>query len=462
MARGARQLEPRSVNSVDPQPSFDSRLSSADLRDAWRLLDGGERAEGFRLLDPTEGEEFFIELTSIDQLALLSTLSPAEKRFWLRTLAPDDVADLLQAADAEQREPWLALLEESSRREVRTLLAYAEDDAGGLMSTRFARVRPEMSVDEAILYLRKQADARLETIYYGYVLDQEQRLLGVVSLRQLFQAKGNALVRDVMHKDLVQVPEEMDQEAVGRLFAQHDLVALPVVDGAGRMKGIVTVDDIVDVVQEEATEDIQKIGGSEALDAPYLEVGALGMFKKRAGWLVVLFCGEMLTVSALGPFEEHMQRVSILPLLMPLIISAGGNAGSQASTLVIRAMALGEARLADWWRVLRREVVAGSLLGIALGTMGVARILIGNWIFPGDYEDAIRPWDVAITVGISVLSVVLWGAITGSMLPMLLRRLGFDPASASAPLVATLVDVTGLLIYFGTATALIFANLPPA
>src|SRR5688500_9526176 len=257
--------------------TFDARLSASDLRDAWRVLDASERAEGFRLLDPTAGEEFFIELATSDQLALLASLTTAEQRFWLRALAPDDAADLLQEAPPEQREPMLASLDEASRREVRTLLAYAEDDAGGLMSTRFARVRPDMTVDEAILYLRKQANAKLETIYYGYVLDQEQRLLGVVSLRQLFQAKGNALVRDMMHTDLVQVPEEMDQEAVGGIFAQHDLVALPVVDSSGRMKGIVTVDDIVDVVQEEATEDIQKIGGSEALDAPYLEVSVLGM-----------------------------------------------------------------------------------------------------------------------------------------------------------------------------------------
>jgi magnesium transporter len=445
--------------SEPEQPAvFDARLSAEDLRDAWRLLDTQERAEGFRLLDPTEGEEFFIELTTPDQVSLLSSLSPAEQRFWLRALAPDDTADFLQEISPEQRAEMLAMLDEASRREVRTLLAYAEDDAGGLMSTRYARVRPEMTVDEAILYLRKQANARLETIYYGYVLDQEQHLLGVVSLRQLFQAKGNALVRDMMHTDLVQVPEEMDQEAVGRVFAQHDLVALPVIDASGRMKGIVTVDDIVDVVQEEATEDIQKIGGSEALDAPYLEVSALQMVKKRIGWLVILFAGEMLTVSALGTFEDHIKQATILPILMPLIISSGGNAGSQASTLVIRAMALGEARLSDWWRVLRREITTGAILGVALGLLGILRIVAGNYLFPDEYEPGIHAQDVAFTVGLSVLAVVMWGAITGSMLPIILRRLGFDPASASAPMVATLVDVTGVLIYFGMAWVLIFSS----
>ncbi|HUR26582.1 MAG TPA: magnesium transporter [Planctomycetota bacterium] len=446
--------------SEPEQPAvFDARLSAEDLRDAWRLLDTVERAEGFRLLDPTEGEEFFIELTTSDQVSLLSSLSPAEQRFWLRALAPDDTADFLQEIHPELRAEMLAMLDEASRREVRTLLAYAEDDAGGLMSTRYARVRPEMTVDEAILYLRKQANARLETIYYGYVLDQEQHLLGVVSLRQLFQAKGNALVRDMMHTDLVQVPEEMDQETVGRIFAQHDLVALPVIDASGRMKGIVTVDDIVDVVQEEATEDIQKIGGSEALDAPYLEVSALEMVKKRIGWLVILFTGEMLTVSALGSFDETIRQATILPILMPLIISSGGNAGSQASTLVIRAMALGEARLSDWWRVLRREIFTAAILGIALGALGILRIVLGDYLFPHELQEGIHVMDVALTVGLSVLAVVMWGAITGSMLPILLRKLGFDPASASAPMVATLVDVTGVLIYFGMASALIFSTM---
>ncbi len=434
------------------QPVFDARLSAADLRDAWRVLDATERAEGFRLLNPTEGEEFFIELPTIDQLALFSSLSAAEQRFWLRALAPDDCADLLQEASPEWRAEMLNMLDEASRREVRTLLAYSEDDAGGLMSTRFARVRPEMTVDEAILYLRKQANARLETIYYGYVLDQEQHLLGVVSLRQLFQAKGAALVKDVMHTDLVQVHEEMDQEHVGRAFAQHDLVALPVIDASGRMKGIVTVDDIVDVVQEEATEDIQKIGGSEALGAPYLEVSVFQMVKKRAGWLTVLFLGEMFTATAVGHYQESIEKAAVLATLMPLIISSGGNAGSQASTLVIRAMALGEARLSDWLRVLRREVIAGAALGLILGLIGMLRIAIWEQV-----DDIYGPhyMMLAATVGVSVVGVVLWGTITGAMLPLILRRCGLDPASASAPFVATLVDVTGLLIYFALATALL-------
>ena len=436
----------------------DQRLGVAELREAWRILDTQERVDGFRLLSPTEGEEFFLELSALDQFELLSALTPAERKLWVRLLAPDDAADLLQEAPEAERPALMALFDEPTRREVTTLLAYAEDDAGGLMSPRFARVRPEMSVDEAILYLRKQASQKLEleTIYYAYVLDNQQRLLGVVSFRDLFQAKGASAVREVMHTDLVTVPENMDQEAVGRLFAQHDLFALPVVDSEGRMKGIVTVDDIVDVVQEEATEDIHKIGGSEALDAPYLEVGLPSMVRKRAVWLAVLFLGEMLTATALGFYVDEIERAAMLAVFMPLIISSGGNSGSQASTLVIRAMALGEVRLRDWSRVLRREIVSGFSLGLILAAIGFLRIVLGHEL-GGKYGE----YSVLLgaTIGLSLLCVVLWGSLAGAMLPFLLRKLRLDPASASAPFVATIVDVTGLIVYFSLASRLLRGTL---
>lgn len=436
----------------DPQGSAMElgRLSLDDLRDAWRILDGEERLEGFRMLGVLDAEEFFTQLPTTDQRALLDTFSATERRHWVRMLAPDDAADLLQELDEQRRSEYLALFDEPVRREVAALLAYAEDDAGGLMSPRFARVRPDQTVDEAILYLRRQAFDRLELIYYGYVLDREQRLLGVVSFRDLFRARGSASVRDVMKTDVITVPEEMDQETVGRVFAEHDLVALPVLDAAGRMKGIVTVDDIVDVVQEEATEDIQKIGGTAALDAPYLEVGLLGMIKKRLGWLTILFFAQMLTVVVMKHFQVRIETVSLLSLFIPLIISSGGNSGSQASTLVIRAMSLGEVQLSDWKRVFFHELAAGLCLGLVLGLIGFVRVL-GLW--PGDAaEYALFSWQLGVTILFSVIGVVLWGTLIGSMLPLVLRRLGLDPASASAPLVATLCDVTGILIYFLTAT----------
>jgi magnesium transporter len=374
----------------------------------------------------------------------------------MRFLAPDDAADVVQAAEAAERDNLLALLDEPTRHEVMALLAYAEDEAGGLMSPRFARVRPEMTADEAIRYLHKQARERVETIYYVYVLDAQQRLVGVVSFRELFEAQGTMKVRNLMRTEVVTVSEQMDQEDVGLLFAKHDLLAIPVVDADGRMKGVVTVDDIVDVVQEEATEDIQKIGGMEALDEPYLDIGLARMIRKRAGWLSALFLSETLTATAMGYFEHEIARAVVLALFIPLIISSGGNSGSQASTLVIRAMALGEIRLRDWWRIIRREVAAGLALGAILGTIGLCRILLWPTRVTVYGEHYVL---VAITVACSLIGVVLWGTISGSMLPLLLRRLGFDPASASAPFVATLVDVTGLVIYFSVASGILHGTL---
>jgi magnesium transporter len=434
-----------------------SELSADELQDVWPMLPPDDRQTGFGLLARADAEVFWGRLHGEDQLQLLMGLPPGQRRSWVRLLEPDDAADLVQAApDEAQRADLLGLLDERMREEVRALLAYAEDDAGGLMSTRFVRVRPDMSVDEAIRYLRKQAREKVETLSYTYVLDPHQKLLGVVSFRQLFSAPGDKHVADVMVTDLVTVPEEMDQEAVGRVFAQHDLVAVPVVDAEGRMKGIVTIDDIVDVVQEEATEDIQKLGGMQALEAPYLQVGLWEMVKKRAGWLTVLMLGEMLTATAMGHFEAQIEKAVVLALFVPLIISCGGNSGSQASTLVIRALALGEVRLRDWSRVLGRELKAGVALGLILGIIGVLRIIL--WPNAEETYSAFYV-GVGLAVGASVAAVVLWGATMGAMLPLLLHRAGFDPASASAPFVATLVDVTGLIIYFSVASLILRGSL---
>jgi magnesium transporter len=437
--------------TLDPEPIFPH-----DLRDAWPALSRDERVESFKLVPHATADDFFLSLSSQEQAELILAMAPGERRTWLRLLAPDDAVDVIQAAPREAREELLRELDETTRREVLALLAYAEDDAGGLMNPRFARVRPEMTIDEAISYLRKQTREKVETVYYAYVLDTQQHLLGVVSLRQLFQAAPDKRVAEVMSRDLITVSEDTDQEAVSRLFSEHGLMAIPVVDAEQRMKGIVTVDDIVQVVQEEATEDIQKVGGMEALDAPYFEVGFLAMLKKRAGWLLVLFLGEMLTATAMGYFEEEIARAVVLSLFIPLIISSGGNSGSQATTLIIRSLALSEVRLQDWWRVMRREVGAGLALGTTLGLVGIARILIWQSIFHSYGEHAVL---VALTVGLSLVGVVTWGTLSGSMLPFVLRRLGFDPASASAPFVATLVDVSGLVIYFTAASLILRGTL---
>jgi magnesium transporter len=432
--------------------TMQNELSYEELQEAWPLLLPDDRLEGFRLLARTDAEDFFLSLNARDQAELLLALPERERRLWLRLLAPDDAADVIQEVPQVERAGLLVLLDDTTRTEVTALLSYAEDAAGGLMNPRYARVRPEMSVDEAISYLRRQACERLETIYYAYVLDTQQHLLGVVSFRELFAAPGEKKVQEVMHAEVVTVSEQMDQEAVSQLFAQHDLIALPVVDAEGRMKGIVTVDDIVDVVQEEATEDIQKIGGMEALDGPYLQIGFAHMVRKRGGWLSALFLGEMLTATAMGYYENEIERAVVLALFIPLIISSGGNSGSQASTLVVRAMALGEVRLRDWWRVIRRELAAGLVLGAILGTIGLMRILLWPARAQVYGEHYVL---VGLTVACSLIGVVLFGTIAGSMLPFILRSLGFDPASASAPFVATVVDVTGLIIYFTVASLIL-------
>ncbi|HET9955377.1 MAG TPA: magnesium transporter [Polyangiaceae bacterium] len=434
----------------------EERLTTSELRDAWAVLSPDERMDGFRQIDPEEADDFFSNLTEREQAQMLLNMQPRERRLWFRQLPPDDAADVVQQIPKEDRGPFLELLDDASRREVTALLAYAEDAAGGLMSPRFARLRPEMTVDEAIRYLRRQASERLETIYYAYVLDQEQRLCGVVSFRDLFASPANTLLADVMHTSVISVQDTLDQESVARIMAEHDLNAIPVVDEQGRMKGIVTIDDVVDVVQREATEDIQKLGGMEALETPYMQTSLAALVRKRAGWLAVLFLGELLTASAMSRYEDEISKAVVLALFVPLIISSGGNSGSQATTLIIRAMALGEITLRDWWRIVRRELAAGAVLGIILSVLGFARVVAWQAMF-GTY--GAHYIAVAATVGVSLVGVVTWGTVTGSMLPFVIRRFGFDPASASAPFVATLVDVFGLVIYFNVGRFLLSGGL---
>ncbi len=422
------------------------------MRKAWDERNPDERSVLFESWSRDDAEEFFDTLEATDQGELLIALAEGKRKRWLRLVAPDDITDIVQSLPEEHRPAILNLLDLPTRKEVVALLAYAEDEAGGLMSPRFARVRPDMQVDEAVSYLQKQARGQVETIYYVYVLDTKQRLLGVVSFRELFVAPSDKRVCDIMQTDLITAPADMDQERLSQIFAEHDLIAIPIVDQDLVMQGIVTVDDIVDVVKEEATEDIQRLGGTEALDAPYLEIGFFSMLKKRAGWLTVLFISEMLTATAMAFFEGQIAKAVVLALFIPLVISSGGNSGSQASTLVVRAIALGEIKLRDWWRVLGREIFTGIALGVLLGAIGYLRIMVwpNREVIYGVHYNLI-----ALTVACSLVGVVLWGSLSGSMLPFILRRVGFDPASASAPFVATIVDVSGLIIYFTVAKILL-------
>ncbi|MCM2354239.1 MAG: magnesium transporter [Pseudobdellovibrio sp.] len=427
--------------------------SAEYLRTHWSQLPQAQTHDAFFRLSRTDAEELFLSLTAQDQYPLIKECTTLEKRSWIRLLAPDDVADLIQEEeDVEHREDWLSLLDPQTKREVGVLLAYAEDNAGGIMSSRFIRLRPKMNVDEAISYIRLQAKTQVETIYYAYVLTTDQKLLGVVSFRELFASAPTKKVDEIMHSDIIRVPVDMDQEQIGQIFSQNNLMALPVVDADDKMVGIVTFDDVAEAVQEEATEDIHKIAGMESLDAPYLQIAFSDMLKKRAGWLVVLLVGEMFTATALGYYEDEMKRAVVLSMFLPLIISSGGNTGSQASTLVIRAMALGEVRLKDWWRVLIREISTGLCLGLILGGIALLRVYLWPWA-EQMYGEHYR--HVAYTVAASIIGVVLWGTISGSMLPFILRKFKLDPASASAPAVATIVDVTGLIIYFSFASLIL-------
>ena len=435
---------------VSPGPAPDP-LTAEELAELWPLLDPGEQVEGFCALEREAAETFFLNRSTLSQATLLQNLPPGERRLWLRLLPPDDAADAIQRLPAERRAEFLALLDDSAQHEVQALLAYAEDEAGGLMNPRFARMRPDMRVDEALRYLRRQSEHRSGTVYYAYVLAQDQRLLGALSFRDLLLAPSERRVEEVMRREVISVPEHLDQEEIARLFATHHLMALPVVDAENRMRGIVTVDDVVHVLNEEATEDIQKLGGMAALDLPYWRTPFRMLVRRRAGWLTVLFLGEMLTATAMARYEEDIAAAVVLALFVPLIISSGGNAGSQATTLMVRAMALREVRLGDALRVMRRELASGLVLGAILALLGLLRVVVWQELF-GTYGEA-AGW-LGLTVGLSLVAVVAWGTLVGAMLPFALRWLRQDPASASAPFVATLVDVFGLVIYFSVAQLL--------
>jgi magnesium transporter len=433
----------------------DLQTPAHELLEQWPYLRPARRRDAFQNLPRAEMDDFFLHLDARAQSALVLSLPEGERRLFVRLLAPDDGADLVQDSPKNQREYLLGLMDDRTRQEVQALLDYREDAAGGLMNPRFARLRPEETIEQALTYLRRQVD-QVETIYYAYVLDEEQRLLGVVSLKDLVRADGGKRVADIMATRLYSVTEQTGEQDTARLLVSHGIKAIPVVDAEGRMKGIVTADDVIDVIREIDTRDMQKVGGMEALDGPYFETGFFAMLRKRAGWLVILFLGEMLTATAMSHYEHQIAQAVVLALFIPLLISSGGNSGSQATTLIIRAMALNEVRLRDWWRVSRREMAAGIALGVLLGAVGFLRIVIWQAVSP-IYGEHYRL--VAATIFFSLVGVVTFGTLAGSMLPFILRRAGLDPASASAPFVATLVDVSGLIIYFSIAKIVLHGTL---
>jgi len=424
----------------------DAQLPS--ILELWKEQPEDEKLNFFLQLPRVDAEDLFEEMESYDQAEIIKLMLPGQRRGLLRLLAPDDAVDLIQQFQKDEQPELIAEFDRLTRMEVTALLAYGEDEAGGLMSPRFARLRPNMFVDESISYLRRQARRQVETISYAYILDENQHLLGVTSLRELFTSDPWTKISEIMVSDVVTVSSNTDQEQVARLLKQSGHLALPVVDDENRMQGIVTIDDVIDVLEETATEDIQKIGGMQALDEPYISTGFFQMIKRRAGWLAALFVGEMLTATAIQSYQDEISKAVVLALFIPLIISSGGNSGSQASTLIVRSIALGEIKLKHWYKILVREAGAGIFLGSILGVIGLLRIIL--WPNASTiYGEHFLMLGVAVSC--SLVCVVLFGTIAGSMLPFILSRLKLDPASASAPFVATVVDVTGLVIYFTVA-----------
>jgi magnesium transporter len=431
-------------------------LHPSDVADLIIALPREEEGFVFRVLPRDEAGEVFSYLPPDHQEGLIESLSNEQVRNVLAEMNPDDRTRLLEEMPAEVTRRLLTALSPEDLKNARWLLGYPEDTAGRYMTPRYVTIQPEMSASEALDYIRKTGPGK-ETVNVVYIVDQRGRLVEDIRLSSLVLSEPSAKVTDIDDPPLVKLYATDDREEVLKAFEKYDRLALPVTDADGHMLGIITVDDILDVAEQEATEDIQKLGGMEALDAPYLQVNVLAMIKKRAGWLSALFLGEMLTATAMGFFETEIAHAVVLALFVPLIISSGGNSGSQATSLIIRSLALRELRLRDWFRVFRREIVSGLALGSLLGFIGFIRIVL--WEKLGIYQYGVHYMLVAFTVWVSLVGVVLFGTLTGSMLPFVLRRLGFDPATASAPFVATLVDVTGLCIYFLVALLILKGTL---
>ncbi len=389
---------------------------------------------------------------------VLEAMDAGQAAAFLTGMTPDERVDALDEMDEEAADEILEAIPEKERAETERLLQYEADTAGGLMTTEFVSLPETDTVEEALATIRAMARVgRREAMGTVYLVDGRGTLAGVLSLRELLAAAEGAILRDVAWTDVVTALATADREEVVRLTSNYDLVAVPVVDADHRLIGVITVDDVIDVIQEEQTEDAQKFGGLEALEEPYLQSSIADLLKKRSPWLIVLFVGQMFTAAAMGYFQGAIDAATVLALFVPLVISSGGNSGSQATSLIIRAMALQEVSARDWRRVLGREVVLGLILGTMLGVVGLLRVVVWQWF--GLYPFGDHYLLLATTVGTTVIGVVLFGTLTGAMLPFALKKFGFDPASASAPLVATLVDVTGVVLYFTIAILLLRGTL---
>ena len=401
-------------------------------------------ASVFKILELSTQKRIIKDLPAHKTTELLNELQADDRVAFLEELPTSIVRDLIKTLDPEERKITLELL------------GYPENSVGRLMTPDYVYIFEKNTVSEVIETIRHYARGS-ETIDVIYVIDEKGKLLDDIRIREFIIASPDTKVKDIMDGRFIALNVHDDQEIASNVFKMNNRVALPVTDDNNILLGIVTIDDILWVAEEEFTEDIQKIGGTEALDAPYLDISMIKLIKKRAGWLVILFIGEMLTATAMQFFSHDLEAATVLGLFIPLIMSSGGNSGSQASTLIIQAMALGELTFTDWWRVMRREIISGFILGVILGSIGFLRIVLWQQLHIYNYG---QYWQlVATTIFVSLIGIVLWGSLMGSMLPLLLKRLKLDPAASSAPFVATLVDVTGIIIYFTVAYLFLHGKL---
>jgi magnesium transporter len=445
-------IEARDFSSVRDQTM---NWPAGDIADLMEPLSAEKEAIVLRLLPRERAASVFTYLSRERQEQLLKALGNEDVANILNAMSDDDRTSLLEELPGKITQQLLNVLSPEERALASRYLGYADSSVGRLMSPHFVRLRADWTIAHALEHIRKYG-LDSETMSMVYVIDQNDKLIDDLRIRQILLAPPESHVSDLMDSRFVSLKATDDRETAVEAFRGTDFFALPVTDSEGVLVGIVTVDDILHVAENEATEDIQKMGGSEALDMPYMRISLPRMIRKRAGWLVILFLSEMLTATAMGRFENEIAKAVILSIFVPLVISSGGNSGSQASTIIIRAMALGEVKLRDWWRVMRREFLSGLALGGILGVIGFIRISIWANVFHvyGPH------WALlALTVGLALIGIVLWGSMAGSMLPLLLRRLGIDPATSSAPFVATLVDVSGLIIYFSVAALILRGTL---
>lgn len=422
--------------------------SPADIAECITDLPEEEQAIVFRLLPHVLAGDVFEYLDVDTQHSVLKAMGTVDAARILNDMSPDDRTALLEELPGAAVAQLLQLLSPEEKSIAQTLLNYPDDSVGRLMTPDFVSVRADWTIQRVLDHIREHGRDS-ETLNVIYVTDEHGRLIDDVRIREFLLRPLDTLVRDIHDSSYVALKATDPAEMAVETFKRYDRNTLPVTDSDEKLLGIVTVDDMFDVQEEATTEDIQKIGGVRALEEPYMDATVAELVKKRAPWLVVLFLGEMLTATVIGYFEHELHRAVVLALFIPLIISSGGNSGSQASTLIIRAMALGELTIADWWKVLRKEIASGVALGAMLGVLGLLRVVVSGMVSPGSY--GAHAGLVGLTLGVTIGSVVLWGTLCGSMLPLILRRLGLDPATSSAPFVATLVDVTGLVIYFTAA-----------